>query len=182
MLAVLAGCGGKVKPAKVEAKVGPSRTIQTGTVEVVQRGDDVDRNMLWSVKSDHSEMTLSGDGKLSGNMTTVTGAHYKKGILASTFKADQSFVDQETRELSLKGNVIVISKKSILEKLHAENVEWVELHADAVEWDDAKRMLRAIGRVRIISDSYEMGPFPTLWASPDLKEVGTPEQWKDPKP
>ncbi len=184
MLAVLAGCGGKAKPAKVEAKVGPSRTIQTGTVEVAQRDDDL--VMLWKVKSAKSEMTLSGDGKLSGNMTGVTGAYYIKGEIASTFEADESFADQESQELRLKGNVVVISKEQVLEGLgvqekDAKKVGTVRLYADAMEWDEAKRMLHATGKVKVISDSYEMGPFPVLWVSPDLKEVGTPDQWKEPR-
>ncbi|HRJ25881.1 MAG TPA: hypothetical protein PLO61_00045 [Fimbriimonadaceae bacterium] len=150
---------------KAEEERLPDRQVRTDQIEIVQRDDQ--RQIAWKVRSKNSDVTLRGDGLVSGRLEQVQGEVFSQNKVASRFRARVAEADQAQQRLELRGEVEFKSLEPPL-----------TLRADQVVWHAQTRRLRAQGNVRLSSDVYEMGPFRELWASPDLREVGTPETWK----
>lgn len=166
-LLVLTGCGSKaaeVKKATDEKPVEP-RFAASGPLELTARGENQER--LWTVRAKSSTMAFHGEGALSGTLDDVEGELFDEDKTVSRFKALSGKADQAKRELELKGDVTVTADE-----------EQAKLTANTVRWIEAEGLIEATGAVRVKSPEYEAGPFAKLWATPDLKDVGTPDMFK----
>lgn len=121
---------------------------------------------MWSARTEGSRFLLEGEAgkaKLEG----VRGELFRSGELVSRFRADAGQADQQRSELQLTGKVRVDSVQ-----------EGMWLTADRVLFDGNTGLLQAHGRVVVESETYTMGPFEELWATQDLRRVGTPDAFQ----
>lgn len=166
-LVVLMGCGTQkpIAKAPTEAKPAEPRFAASGPLELIARGEDHKRQ--WTVRAKSSTLAFQGEGALSGSLDDVEGELFGDDKIVSRFKALTGEADQSKRALELKGEVTVTAEE-----------EEAKLTADAVRWIEAEGLIEATGAVRVKSPDYEAGPFAKLWATPDLKDVGTPDMFK----
>lgn len=116
-------------------------------------------------------------------MDNVEGELYLKDAVASRFKALKGTADQESRELELLGNVSVTSEgesePDLSDKKKTEELPRdTKLTAQKVRWLEDKGLIEASGGVMVTSPDYKIGPYGKLWATPDLKDIGTPDMFK----
>lgn len=159
------GCGANLKNDTKKSQtppIPPETTANTGPVAVTQRSPQ--GQIIWTLKSEKSQITYGGEGKLSGTLENVSGELYQGGKLASKFKCNFASADQEQNRLEMHDSVRIV-----------DIAEDATLMADHVVWEGDAGHIRASGNVRVMAKSYEMGPFEELWASPDLMQVGTPD-------
>lgn len=168
-LALVAGCGSSNKAAEPKQAEPPKKVtpkaIQMGPVELIQK--DAKLGPQWSVKGKSAQMTMSEDGKGSGDLFEVSGTMFDKNEPAATFTAKQGHADQAAETLNLMGNVVVTAKESS-----------AKLVADHVRWLADRQLIEATGNVTMKTQDYSIGPFPVLLATPDLKSFGTPDRFK----
>lgn len=164
---LLFGCGSKQAPeAEAVAEEAPEpRFAASGPLELTARGENQDR--LWTVRAKSSTMAFQGEGALSGTLDDVEGELFDADAVVSRFTALTGEANQAKRELELKGDVVVIADE-----------EQAKLTADVVRWVEAEGLIEATGGVEVASPEYRAGPFAKLWATPDLKDVGTPDMFK----
>ena len=165
---VVMGCGkqGPKPGAKADEQKPPEpRNVATGPVEVTTRGKDQKRQ--WTVRAQASALAFEGEGTLGGSMDNVEGELFLKDAVASKFKALEGKADQESRELELLGEVSVTSEKGK-----------AVLTAQKVRWLEDKGLIEASGGVVVTNPDYKIGPYGKLWATPDLKDIGTPDMFK----
>lgn len=166
----LAGCGPSA-PKKAEKGTEPPppavlRKASTGPVKIEQRDDR--RRLVWSVDAKESQLSYGGENTMRGTLEGVSGTLYRDGAPASRFTADRGSADQATRRLDLEGRVRVTAEG-----------RGAVLTADRLRWIDARQVVEAEGDVRVVTQDYEIGPIPRLWATPDLRDVGTPETFAE---
>ncbi|HRI43628.1 MAG TPA: hypothetical protein PLL78_01315 [Fimbriimonadaceae bacterium] len=166
-IVVVVGCGSKqpVEKQVVDEKPIEPRFAASGPLELTARGEKQER--LWTVRAKSSTMAFHGEGALSGTLDDVEGELFDADKAVSRFKALGGEADQAKRELELKGEVTLTADE-----------EQAKLTANEVRWIEAEGLIEATGAVRVKSPDYEAGPFAKLWATPDLKDVGTPDMFK----
>ncbi len=123
-------------------------------------------------------MLLQQGGAATGTLKGVTGEIYDKGELSSRFSGDDGEADQSKQTFVLRGHVMVTSKVKPKGKreIPAEMKE-MKLTAAVIRWDPLAKKFKATGSVMISGPSYEMGPYPEIWATPDLNKMGTPDRF-----
>lgn len=162
------GCGPVPDIPVVVEGVEPEearRVVQTDDpAYVVARNPE--GNPLWSARTEGSRFLIEGEaGKAV--LEGVRGELFREGKLASRFQAKTGQADQQRSELVLSGGVRV---EAVIEGL------W--LTAERVLYDGNTGLLQAHGRVVVESETYTMGPFEELWATQDLRRVGTPDAFQ----
>jgi hypothetical protein len=167
LAAVLVGCGSGSAPTTVAeappTPKSPERALAAGPTEIIQRGES--RKLVWSVRGEGMTVRLDGDGKASGDLKAVTGKVYDDAEQPGDYRAAFGSADQKAQVLRLRGNV---------EFRNAQGV----LRADALIWQPARKLIEATGNVTFEGPDYKLGPFPKVLATPDLRSIGTPDQFK----
>lgn len=162
------GCGRPAADRAIAPTPEPpaERAFGTGQIEIVRRAED--RSIEWSVTAQRAELLDSGPGKLGGTLEQVSGALYKKGGVSSRFTSDSGEADQAANRLVLKGRVrvVAVDPKAVLT-------------AERIVYQGDRQLIEASGGVEVDAGSYRLGPVPTIWATPDLRTVGTPDQFAD---
>jgi len=164
------GCGAKAQqpsPVQEPRKPEPTRTLQTGPVEITQKNKL--QQPSWTIRGESSRVEIAD--KASGDLKKVSGTIYTKAQPSATFTANQGSANQANNLLTLSGDVVLVAKDP-------EST----LKADHVKWLPERELIQATGNVTVVTKDYRLGPFPKLLATPDLKKVGTPDQFEGVKP
>jgi hypothetical protein len=173
MMVGLAGCG---SPSAEKPKGSPSPTKPAETPKVIhttggnstQYSLDAKRERQWDVTWKEATLGVeaSGASQTSGTaqMTGVSGQLYRDGKAVSTYQGDGGTADRGTQILTLRGNVQVKS-------LEYDAV----LYCDEIRYEGGRSLVRARGHVRIVGKSGDLQTDSELWATPDLKRVGSPD-------
>jgi lipopolysaccharide assembly outer membrane protein LptD (OstA) len=138
--------------------------IGTGPVEVKVAGKD--GSPAFVVRAQSSEIEVEKGGSQSG-LERVDGEIFQQGKVAARFSASRGQVDQASRSLLATGSVVVRDTK-----------RGIALRADRVRYREGEAKLVASGRVTVSSESWRIGPFDQLAATPDLSRVGTPDRMR----
>lgn len=138
----------------------------TGPTSIERRNEK--GQVAWIVRGESSRVRFSADGDLGGEIANVEGQMFAAGKAANRFRAKAGRADQDRNRLVLVGEVRIedLARGAILT-------------ADRVVYDGAKEQIEASGTVKVLSESYSMGPFETLLATPDLSDIGTPDRFGD---
>lgn len=175
----MVGCGGKPKSEKAdinkpedkkeEKKLNTDRAVVVGEA-TNSRLDGKTREKLWDISWKQANLAMV-DGNQSGTMEDVTGNIYDKGKVASTFSAKHGEADKAVNRLIIEGGIKVtsITEKSVMT---AKKVEWL---ADL-------KVFKASGDVLVEGPHGVAGPAGQLFATADLKKIGTSLEYFKQKP
>lgn len=152
--------GGATEAAPTEEE----RAFATGPIEAEAR--DPQRRRMWTVRATSARLDLDEARKGSGDLFGVTGELFQQEKPVSRFSADRGTADQARQVLSLRGQVQIRSLQ-----------QSATLSATSLEWQAGRQRLEAKGDVRVVTPDYEIGPFPVLFATPDLRTVATPDRF-----
>ncbi|MFN3684099.1 MAG: hypothetical protein ACK41F_09210 [Fimbriimonadaceae bacterium] len=119
---------------------------------------------LWTVQWSKASLDYGADGSFGGTMVGVRGALFGRSGERSLFEADRAEARQKEDWLKLSGRV----------RLQAQDPP-SSLRCDEVLWDAAAGTVKARGGVVLETAAYSVGPFPELWATPDLTYFSTPD-------
>ena len=167
----MSGCGGPPKTTTPQVRGNPEekppegKVLNSGPVTVTAKGEK--GGDAWTLRGESSRVGIDDDGGKRVYLTGVEGEVYDQGALASRFKAESAKANSETKALVLDGRVAVTSEG-----------QKARLQADQVNWNEAKRVFVAKGNVHIESPGWTYGPMREVWATPDLKKMGSPEKFK----
>lgn len=166
----LAGCGTGGGGGEVAAQNAPKKPddpkVETSvvgkTVELMARTDD--QLPTWTVKAQNATLNMFTDANVTSVLKDVKGDLFDKGKVASSYQAENAFANRSTKNLQLKGNVMVTNPDKT-----------VTLHCNALDWRPDLELIQARGDVRLIGNGYQSGSFQLVWLSPDLNRAGTPD-------
>ncbi len=123
--------------------------------------------VTWILNAKTTSIHVAKGTEIDAEAEGVTGELYQEGKLASKYQSVKGRANDAKKTLVLDGKVKITSEE-----------QKVVLVADRVEWMEDRQMISAKGSVWVRSDVYEMGPLPEIWATPDLKRVGSPDRFK----
>lgn len=168
---VLYGCGAPPATSRdpevhsPDGKPPEGKVLNSGPVTV--RAQEKDGSQAWVLRGAGSRVGIDDDGGKRVFLTGVEGELYDKGIVASRMKSESAKANSETKSLVLDGSVVLVSEE-----------QKATIKARQVNWNEAKRVFVAKGNVHIDSPDWTYGPMDEVWATPDLKKVGSPEKFK----
>lgn len=170
---VVAGCSAaKNEPKKAPSSKGddePAQRIGTGGISVLSR--DKERSEVWRANAETAQVSVDPNGAITAQMQGVTGDVYDKGEAAARFRSKQGFAEQKTQVLRLQGDV-VLSDRAQLNRIMGDRLEWLP----------EIKMMQLKGNVAFRGKRFNTSKLDTIWAAPDLNDVGTPQSYKnDPK-
>jgi hypothetical protein len=119
---------------------------------------------LWTVQWASASLDYGSDGSFGGTMDRVRGALFGRNGERTSFEADRAEARQKEDWLKLSGHV----------RLEAQDPP-ARLRCEEVLWDAAASTVKARGGVVLETAAYSVGPFPELWATPDLTYFSTPD-------
>lgn len=169
---MLSGCH-VPKPKPKDKDTGPAISKEVATNEpVTSTFRDKQGFLVWEVTSAATTMVIGEAGSNQVTLVGVAGKFYKVvegkpdkvSELASTFKSETGHADQVLKVLVLEGKVRVTDEK-----------QGLLLMADKITYRQDSERIEAEGHVTVSSSAYEAGEFDKLWATPDLRKVGTPD-------
>lgn len=147
--------------ASAPAENTPARQIETGPLEVT--GRDEQGNIRFVIRSSGSRVRLEGDALSTGTLPDVAGVLYNGKEKASDIRADLATADDTKGTLTLTGNVRVTGTAS-----------GATLRAERLVYNKTSGKIEASGSVRLTRGALSMGPMARVFATSDLKTVGTP--------
>ncbi|HEY0868198.1 MAG TPA: hypothetical protein VGE01_12505 [Fimbriimonas sp.] len=140
------------------------KTVNASPGQATRLGPPPKRSKLWTVRWKGARIDFGDEGRFSGYMERVTGSIYDDfGKEASTFQGQAGQADKAKDILRLSGQVKVVSKQ-----------HKASLFCDKVEYQPDRKVIRAVGNVRIVSDSGTLDAGNEILATPDLRRVATP--------
>ena len=168
---VVIGCGknsGSAKPALPPPKP-VTREVQTEGGSVTRR-DTETKKVLWTVEWQTATLEYTDDNRFGGMMQDVKGTIYQDGQPASDFSAQAAVASKENSTLELKGEVTVTSRDP-----------QGQLFCGKVVYNGQIERVEALENVRAETSSLEVGPFPRVYARPDLSLIATPDLYEESK-
>jgi hypothetical protein len=140
------------------------KTVNASPGSATRLGPPPKRAKLWTVRWKGARIDFGEGGKFSGSMDKVTGELYDEtGKVASTFQGQDGQADKAQDVLRLSGQVKIVSKE-----------HKASLFCDKVEYQPGRNLIRAVGNVRIESESGILNAGQEVLATSDLKRVATP--------
>lgn len=171
---IIAGCGKKsASSPKTPEKKKPviespvSITADPGRAEV-RSVTDLSR-VLYKVRWKKAMLNVSDSGPFASSMEGVSGAMFEKGKEANSFVAASATAIKEKNLLKLYGGVDVQS-----------NTYQMKLHCDSLEYLADKKLVVARGHIAAEGQFGAMTGPEEVWATPDLKVIATPKEFKQP--
>jgi hypothetical protein len=168
---VLAGCSGKPQ-AQATTNDGPSERIilNSGSASADYYSTGPKREHLYSLNWKSGKATTKDQKNFYFVLSGVTGTIFEDGKAASTFRADTAVADQTVGNLTLSGSVTMKSLQSA-----GSDADEKTLNCEQMHYQDSDRIVRFSGEVTLSGKGFTLGPFPELWATPDLTtKVATP--------
>ncbi|MEZ0325585.1 MAG: LPS export ABC transporter periplasmic protein LptC [Fimbriimonas sp.] len=176
MLLACAGCSAPKKSEKAPP-AEPANPIEKPESQVINLGEGSgerfggkqNRDRLWTVRWKSAVMQVYKEGgEFSGELSTVTGDIFRGNNITSTFSADRSTGDKNSEVLILEGHATVVSKQMKS-----------TLTCDRIRYEAGKKLVKALGNVRIVGPSGTVSGLEEVWTTPDLKVVSTPDMFKN---
>lgn len=168
---LLVGCKappGRVTKTGTEPKPPPRQgTVETGTAEITKFIDEPERHKAWKLQWVVAKINLKEGFRPEGELDNVDATIYDREQGVTTVHADKGVTERASPLLSLQDNVTAISRSRD-----------ARLTCNALKWDPQRRIIIATGNVRYHWQSLDAGPFPEVWASPDMERFGTPDTFK----
>jgi hypothetical protein len=172
---MLVGCGGPASreaanPPKnpvaeqPEAPKTPDRVLASGKATLETKRED--GTTAWTVEADSSRVRVGDGGAESAELSGVSGTLRGPDGRLTRFTAERADANTTTRRLVLTGKVKIVSPEP-----------GATLTAEKVRWLDDRELFAAEGNVIVQDERWQFGPSPELWATADLKEVGTPDRF-----
>ncbi len=118
------------------------------------------------VRSAQSELEVQDGGGSTARLADVTGEIYRGGAIVSRFKAERAQVDQAKKTLVATGSVQVTEERRGL-----------RLTAARIDYSENRGRIEAEGAVTVSSQGAVWGPFPVLWANPELTRFASPDKF-----
>ena len=176
---LVVGCAAKDHESKGSSKdTSPAKAKPDNQFEVIRthNGEATDRGTnderLWTIYWVDGDIYLPAKGpqKLDkGTMTDVHGEIYKDPVIASTFKAKYGTADKDSQILTLTDHVVI----------NSSDPEFT-LTCDKVIYDAKRKIVKAIGHVRVLGTLSTVGTIDELWGTPDFKKIASPQLFTKP--
>ncbi len=168
---LLLGCGSKPsdKPTTKEedkADKKPPMDIQMSKASAEQYSAD-GKSLLWMTNWESLDMNVTSDNTSSGKMHVVTGSLYQEGKPTTDFSGDEGTADQSRQLLELSNHVKLISR-----------TQSTTLTATKMSHEARKKLVVASGGVKVDGKAGKAGVFDKLYASVDLKRIGTQDHFE----
>lgn len=171
----LVGCGAKPASNKQEEKpkaeplLKNAVTINAEPGEAEVRDASDKRVLLYKVSWQKASVSISNDGPFASAMETVAGSLFDNGTEASHFQAKSASANKEKNLLKLYGGVNVNS-----------NSYKMKIHCDSLEYRAGDKLVVARGHIRAEGENGVLTGPEEIWATPDLKVIATPKEFKRP--
>ena len=168
LLILLGGCAKKPdhvegsKPKK-EAKL-PIEAVGIGSGDTtVHTSEDPKAPPSFTLRWEGGKFDVDKGGVDVANLQGPNGEIFREGKPVATFRAEKGGAKRETRRLEIDGNVVLqtIDRKQTLKAPHGE-------------YRSVEKLVRMTGGVTASGTFGTLSGVPELWATPDLKLVGTP--------
>ena len=148
--------------AAKEEGIAMPKEVNASPGEATRLG--ANRQKLWTVRWKGARLDFTEGGRFSGYMDRVTGSIYgEKGQETSAFQGERGEADKAKDILRLSGSVKILSKE-----------HKATLFCDKLEYEPERKRVRAVGNVRIESQSGVLNAGNEILATPDLTHVATP--------
>lgn len=131
------------------------------------RSDAVHPEPLWDIRWQKGSVMTKEEGVVGGTLQTVDGQLYSHSKPGTRFSGDRANAVQLTQILTLTGNVKMVSKEPS-----------ATLTCDRMVYNAKRKLIKAYGRVQVVSRMGTVGTLAELWSTPDLKVVATPNQFE----
>ena len=138
--------------------------MEAGAAEVTKYVDQPSRHRVWKLVWNSAKVDLKEGLRPEGILLDVNATVYDQDQGVTTIHADKGVAIRDSAVLSLRDHVIAKSA-----------ARDARLTCEALKWDPDRRILIATGNVRYHAGGLEAGPFPEVWASPDMERFGTPD-------
>lgn len=171
---ILVGCGSggsnkAASPATSNSGADPEsplRVVESGALTLTSRRDD--GKVAWVLNGKSSRTLFTDDGaERQVVLEGVSGEMMDEQGTASTFTAAEGTA-------SANDNRVVASDATV--KSARDDIE---LSTSTLRWMEDRRLFAAEGNVWLKGKGWTLGPAPVLWATPDLKKVGTPDKFEE---
>lgn len=165
---LLVGCAKPKKPhvdrpKKEEKPVVQSAGFGSGET-VVYQGAEASALPSFSLSWKEGGFDVLKDGGNRGHLESPSGDIYTDGKTTSAYRSDTGDADKAAKRLEMKGNVVLRSKDGTQ-----------TLKAAQGEYRGDVRLVRAMGGVTASGPFGTLSGVPELWATPDLRLIGTPD-------
>lgn len=139
-----------------------------------------ERKSLWFVEWDSARIDVVDSPKNDllggGRLERVRGYLFDEGKPGSTFRGDRGVGDKEKKTLTLRGNVHVVAPDKDASGKKS-NTPAAELTCDQIVYDAEKKVIRALGHVKVTGEIGTIGTLSEVWATPDLNRIATPDMF-----
>lgn len=169
-IVAIGGCGGgksggaKKSNASTANADEERRKFRTGAVTLHQF--DEARKPQWSVSAKDAALVLE-DGKARGELMQLTGTVYRDGELTGEVAADRGLANQNEKTLRLNGDVEI------------KAADGRTLTSGVAEYLPGYELLHAGDTVGVVTPKYKLMNIPAVVATADLREIGTPDMFRD---
>lgn len=152
----------KKRTDEPEPKEAQSVFIQSG--DAIQR--DEKHEPVYKIAWESAQVRMDNKEQLGGTMELPKGTIYEVGSKpVSNFTSKEGEADPDSKLLTLKGEVVVTSLK-----------HKVTLRCDEIRYaSNNRRLVRALGNVRVSGDWGTVSGLNEVWATTDLSTFGTPD-------
>ena len=158
------------EPAKTGAEKKPTdaspQAINLGPGDTTAYTIDSPRRPLWTLRWESARLTGVAQKQVIGEVTPASGEILRVNEPSIPFSADRGRGDQVQKKLDLDGNV----------KLSSQSPK-VTLFCQSLRYDASAKIVIAKGNVRVESVSGTLSTDQELWATPDLRIVGTKDEF-----
>lgn len=176
LLALGAGCAKAPSAGKAGDQANPGtskaptetapKAINLGPGDTTAYTTDAPRRPLWVLRWESARLTGVDQKQVIGEVTPATGEILRENEPSIPFSADRGRGDQVQKKLDLDGNV----------KLSSQSPK-VTLFCQSLRYDASAKIVIAQGNVRVESVSGTLSTDQELWATPDLRIVGTKDEF-----
>lgn len=173
------GCSGKKAPNGGSAHKGKGKTEKDATpIRIINLRDGsvtyagTKGEQLFLVRFQQGQTSIATDGPMgdtTGTFHDVSGDIYQGAKTASTFIAKEGQGDQKKQILTLSNQVRVTSKDPP-----------AVLTCDRMIYDGKRKLIKAIGNVRVMGTWSNEDAIKEVWATPNLKKFATPDSFDQP--
>lgn len=150
---------------KEPSEVSP-KAINLGPGDTTAYTTDSPRRPLWVLRWESARLTGVDQKQVIGEVTPATGEILRVNEPSIPFSADRGRGDQVQKQLDLVGNV----------KLSSQSPK-ATLFCQSLRYDASAKIVIAKGNVRVESESGTLSTDQELWATPDLRIVGTKDEF-----
>ncbi|RYG24706.1 hypothetical protein EON82_09780 [bacterium] len=151
------------KPKKEDPPILQSVEMGAGRT-TVYKSKDPNSPVSFTVRWEKGGFKADKEGIDTGHLTTVSGDLYSNGKKSSDYQADRGDADKDKKRLTMTGDVTLRSADGK-----------GTLTSPKAEYRGDVGLVRAMGGVTAKGSFGTLSGVPEVWATPDLKTIGTPD-------